>query len=105
MLRTVDWALSRPDRFVEGTMAAHDHVPSGSERRRALRMPVRGVAVFYGEDGAICGTIENLSRSGALVNVDGPRSASGGRSTTRCAPRSRRRSRRRCARRSDGRSW
>lgn len=44
---------------------------SWSERRRALRVPVRGVAVFYGEDGAMHGTIENLSNSGALVAVAG----------------------------------
>ena len=44
---------------------------SWSERRRALRVPVRGVAVFYGEDGAMHGRIENLSRSGALVMVSG----------------------------------
>lgn len=43
-----------------------------SERRRALRVPVRGVAVFYGEDGAMHGTIENLSRGGALVSVSNP---------------------------------
>lgn len=55
---------------------------SWSERRRALRVPVRGVAVFYPaartesgplrlgtEDGALHGTIENLSSSGALVIV------------------------------------
>ena len=40
-----------------------------SERRRALRVPVRGVAVFYAEDGAVHGTIENLSSSGALVAI------------------------------------
>jgi hypothetical protein len=44
---------------------------SWSERRRALRVPVRGVAVFYAEDGATHGTIENLSSSGALVTVAG----------------------------------
>ena len=44
---------------------------SWSERRRALRVPVRGVAVFYAEDGAIHGTIENLSSSGALLSVAG----------------------------------
>jgi len=44
---------------------------SWSERRRALRVPVRGVAVFYAEDGATHGTIENLSKSGALVSVAG----------------------------------
>jgi hypothetical protein len=42
-----------------------------SERRRALRVPVRGVAVFYAEDGATHGTIENLSVTGALVSVTG----------------------------------
>jgi hypothetical protein len=42
-----------------------------AERRSALRVPVRGVAVFYGEDGATHGTIENLSSSGALVAVRG----------------------------------
>ena len=45
---------------------------SWSERRRALRVPVRGVAVFYGEDGALHGRIENLSQSGALVTVAAP---------------------------------
>ena len=44
---------------------------SWSERRRALRVPVRGVAVFYAEDGAMHGTIENISTSGALVSVAG----------------------------------
>ncbi|MDB4959249.1 MAG: hypothetical protein JWO36_6818 [Myxococcales bacterium] len=32
---------------------------------------MRGVAVFYGEAGATAGTIENLSRTGALINVTG----------------------------------
>jgi hypothetical protein len=44
---------------------------SGAKRRRALRVPVRGVAVFYGEAGATHGTIENLSATGALINVTG----------------------------------
>jgi hypothetical protein len=44
---------------------------SWSERRRALRVPVRGICVFYAEDGATHGTIENLSRTGALVSVPG----------------------------------
>lgn len=44
---------------------------SWSERRSALRVPVRGVAVFYAEDGAMHGTIENLSSSGALFTVAG----------------------------------
>ncbi len=36
-----------------------------------MRVPVRGVAVFYAEDGAMHGRIENLSSSGALVSVAG----------------------------------
>jgi hypothetical protein len=45
----------------------------GDERRRALRVPVRGVAVFHapGGDGAVHGIIENLSASGALVSLSG----------------------------------
>jgi len=52
-----------------------DDLANWSERRRALRVPVRGVAVFYGEDGAMHGRIENLSKSGALVSVAGMPSA------------------------------
>src|SRR5579862_7285065 len=44
---------------------------SWSERRRGLRVPVRGVAVLHAQAGATRGTIENLSRSGLLVNVVG----------------------------------
>ncbi len=39
------------------------------ERRRALRVPVRGVAVLYASTGPLHGMIENLSKSGALVSV------------------------------------
>jgi CheY-like chemotaxis protein len=39
------------------------------ERRRALRVPVRGIAVLTGDDGPIHGMLENLSQSGALVSV------------------------------------
>jgi hypothetical protein len=39
------------------------------ERRRALRVPVRGVAVLYPSGGPLHGMIENLSQSGALVSV------------------------------------
>jgi len=53
--------------LAEGTMGDL----AWSERRSALRVPVRGVAVFYAEDGATHGTIENLSTSGALVTVAG----------------------------------
>jgi len=76
MLRTFEWGLFGLFVDTEGTMSV-EHRPKSSERRRAPRMPVRGVAVFYGEDGAICGTIENLSKSGALVHVHGPRGESG----------------------------
>lgn len=39
------------------------------ERRRALRVPVRGGAVLYGSTGPLHGMIENLSQTGALVCV------------------------------------
>ena len=39
------------------------------ERRQALRVPVRGVAVLYGSSGPLHGMIENLSQGGALVGV------------------------------------
>jgi PilZ domain len=39
------------------------------ERRRALRVPVRGIAVLYASGGPLHGMIENLSQSGALVGV------------------------------------
>jgi len=44
---------------------------SWSERRRAQRIPVRGVAVLHGDDGAMHGSIENLSRRGALISLGG----------------------------------
>jgi hypothetical protein len=61
-------------RSVSGGNAMAD-LAIGSERRRAMRVPVRGVAVFYAEDGALHGRIENLSESGALVSVRGGVSA------------------------------
>lgn len=39
------------------------------ERRRALRVPVRGFAVLYASTGPLHAMIENLSKSGALVSV------------------------------------
>jgi len=39
------------------------------ERRRALRVPVRGFGVLYASTGPLHGMIENLSQSGALVSV------------------------------------
>jgi len=39
------------------------------ERRRALRVPVRGVAVLYPSAGPLHGMLENLSQNGALVSV------------------------------------
>jgi hypothetical protein len=42
------------------------------ERRRALRVPIRGVAVFHGplsDGGPMHGMIENLSQGGALVSL------------------------------------
>lgn len=44
---------------------------SWSERRSALRVAVRGVAVFHAATGAVHGHIENLSSTGALVSVRG----------------------------------
>ena len=40
---------------------------AGSERRRAMRVPVRGQVVLHGDSGLSHGTLENLSQSGALV--------------------------------------
>src|SRR5512140_2514402 len=40
-----------------------------AERRRTLRIPVRGVAVLYATGGPLHGMIENLSQGGALVSV------------------------------------
>ncbi len=40
-----------------------------AERRRTLRVPVRGVAVLYASGGPLHGMIENLSQGGALVSV------------------------------------
>src|ERR1041384_7456436 len=40
------------------------------ERRRALRVPVRGVAVFYTSGGPLHGMLENLSVEGAAITVN-----------------------------------
>jgi hypothetical protein len=47
---------------------------SGAERRRALRVPVRGIAVFHpttdgSADTPLHGELENLSQRGALVHL------------------------------------
>jgi CheY-like chemotaxis protein len=42
---------------------------SGCERRRAMRVPVRGQVVLHGDVGPLHGTLENLSHSGALVSL------------------------------------
>lgn len=43
------------------------------ERRRALRVPVRAIAVVHTkQDGPLHGMLENLSQTGALVSVSGP---------------------------------
>ena len=42
---------------------------SWSERRRSMRVPVRGTAVLQAGAGPMHGTVENLSHSGALLNV------------------------------------
>jgi hypothetical protein len=44
-----------------------------AERRRALRVPVRAIAVVHTkQDGPLHGMLENLSQTGALVSVSGP---------------------------------
>lgn len=40
-----------------------------SERRRALRVPVRGIAVVQTVAGPLHGTIENVSQGGALIGL------------------------------------
>jgi hypothetical protein len=40
-----------------------------TERRRDLRVPVRGVAVLYASGGPLHGMIENLSQGGALISL------------------------------------
>jgi len=42
---------------------------SGSERREAMRVPVRGQVVLHGNLGPLHGTLENLSQTGALVHL------------------------------------
>ncbi len=46
-----------------------DELASWAERRRSVRVPVRGIAVLHAGPGPLHGTLENLSRRGALVNV------------------------------------
>lgn len=41
----------------------------GSDRRRAMRVPVRGQVVLHGGDGPVHGSLENLSQTGALVRL------------------------------------
>jgi hypothetical protein len=53
-------------RVLEGSMG---EVVQGSDRRHALRVPVQGVAVFYGAGRELRATIENLSITGALVSI------------------------------------
>lgn len=45
------------------------HEVSWEERRSAMRVPVRGVAVLHANTGPVRGRVENLSRTGALFNV------------------------------------
>jgi hypothetical protein len=40
---------------------------AGNERRRAMRAPVRGLAVLHRDRGAVRGRLENLSLSGLLL--------------------------------------
>ena len=45
--------------------------PRSGERRPAMRVPVRGVAVFHA-NGPVHGVLENLSQTGALINFATP---------------------------------
>ena len=42
---------------------------NGAERRRAVRVPVRGIVVMHADDGPLHATLENLSHTGALFSV------------------------------------
>lgn len=46
--------------------------PIRAERRHAVRVPVRGVAVLHEDGGSLHGAMENLSQGGALLNAVGP---------------------------------
>ncbi len=46
-----------------------EDLSSWAERRRAMRVPVRGIAVLRADAGPVRGTVENLSHSGALLSV------------------------------------
>jgi hypothetical protein len=48
------------------------------ERRGALRVPVRGVAVLHADEGPLHGTLENLSQGGALLSVASRRELTAG---------------------------
>jgi hypothetical protein len=43
-----------------------------ADRRRTLRVPVRGVVVVHAQEGPLHGSIANLSYGGALVDVHAP---------------------------------
>lgn len=47
-----------------------EELASWSERRCAMRVPVRGTAVLHAQAGPLRGTLENLSRSGALLQLE-----------------------------------
>jgi len=46
-----------------------DDQGSWAERRCAMRVPVRGIVVLHADHGSLHGTVENLSQTGALINV------------------------------------
>lgn len=45
------------------------YTESGSERRQAMRVPVRGQIVLHGTVGPVHGSLENLSHTGALLQL------------------------------------
>src|SRR5438477_9619287 len=46
-----------------------------TDRRTALRVPIRGTAVIHAQEGPLQAALENLSYGGALVNVTAPLAA------------------------------
>lgn len=52
--------------------SAFGEVMVTADRRRTLRVPVRGVAVVHSQEGPLHGAIANLSYGGALVDVATP---------------------------------
>src|SRR5689334_10647815 len=46
-----------------------------TDRRTALRVPIRGTAVIHAQEGPLHGAVENLSYGGALLDLSTPLAA------------------------------